>query len=163
MAGGKSRRMGKDKATIVYRGETLLTHAAKLLTAFGCDDSVILGRAESAAGVVDPLPGAGPAANLQAWINGLVLPVRLVVVPVDMPLLTLKHLDALAENDSGGFFEDLYLPFVATVYNPLLQPLVRMKALLATLQLPAVQADKAWQDALTNFNTSDDLKKLSDG
>lgn len=165
MAGGKSRRMGRDKAAILYRGQTLLAHAENLLTAFGCDEHIILGRpGMEKTGTADPLPGEGPAANLTAWADRQTFPVKLVVLPVDMPLLAAEHLRLLDNDTGGGFFEDLYLPLVATLHTPIPQskpePIVRMKDLLQALQLKPVKPPETIRGALINFNSPEQLNAL---
>ena len=160
VAGGKSRRMGRDKASIVYNGQTLLDHAATLLDEFGTSDIVILGKPDMEKGIADTLPNGGPAANLQAWINARPLPVKIVVLPVDMPLLTLEQLHMLDRNPNGGFFDDLYLPLITTINRPILEPVTRMKDLLVALSLCPEAVPCAWQRSLTNFNSKADLDRL---
>lgn len=158
LAGGQSRRMGRDKANIVFNGKTLLHHAVDLLDNFGVDDHIILGRPDAIFGQPDPLPGEGPAANLVAWIKAQTPPFKLVVLPVDMPLLTLEHLQMLDNNPEGGYFEDLYLPLVALVKAPLTGTTPRMKTLLAQMGISPVTAPAKWRKSLTNFNRPSDFK-----
>lgn len=170
VAGGKSRRMGQDKADILYRGKSLLEHAVDLLASFGVRQTIVLGKPDHAFGIADPLPNAGPAANIAAWVSALYQgnssqatakePLQLVILPVDMPLLGRVQLQALNANENGGYFDDLYLPLIATVDRPLSCNGARMKDLLTALKLNAVAVQKAWQPALTNFNSVADLEAL---
>lgn len=170
VAGGKSRRMGSDKAAILYRSKSLLTHATDLLASFGVNETIVLGKPDHALGMADPLPGAGPAANIVAWINNFYRkdpkqdisqgPIRLVILPVDMPLLGIEQLQALCACERGGYFDDLYLPLVATIDQPLACEGNRMKDLLTTLEIKAITAPKKWQKALRNFNSAIDFKAL---
>jgi len=163
VAGGKSRRMGRDKAAIIFEGQTLLDRAATLLRASAPDQIIILGRPAHKYGIEDPLPDAGPAANLTTWINKQPLPLRLTVLPVDMPLLTSEQLQALEACPKGAFFEDLYLPLTATIREPISDQVVRMKDLLRALDLQAIPVQKTWQKALTNFNSANDIDTLLGG
>lgn len=171
VAGGKSRRMGSDKAAILYKNKSLLDHAIDLLALFGVKETIVLGRPGHAHGVADPLLGAGPAANIVAWINGLYQsgsksartrePLRLVILPVDMPLLSIEQLQVLNKHKKGGYFDDLYLPLVATVDRPISCSGPRMKDLLAALKIEPVTAPTTWQPALKNFNSIADLEALN--
>jgi molybdopterin-guanine dinucleotide biosynthesis protein A len=71
LAGGRSRRMGRDKPELLYGGETLLQRAARLYSA--CFDRVYLSVGDSEkytdAGVeriADVFCGCGPMAGLHA-------------------------------------------------------------------------------------------------
>jgi len=160
MAGGKSRRLGRDKAELLYKNKPLLDHAIDLLSACHLNKTIILGRAHPL-GIADPLPDAGPAANLKSWINAQPHPVHLTVIPVDMPLLRLVQINALRTTPTGGYFDDLYLPFAATVTHPVVGTILRMKDLLSALALPKVSVPPHWQNALGNFNTAEDFQRLT--
>jgi len=66
LAGGRSRRMGEDKAGIVIDGETLVERAAKMLVGI-CSSSVVADNGRNLhpdlESVVDG-PGRGPAAGI---------------------------------------------------------------------------------------------------
>lgn len=95
LAGGRSRRMGSDKALLEFRGETMLqTQVNKMRAAVG--DCIVVGRAEAGEGVetiVDTYPGEGPLGGILTalahtgdWI---------IVLACDMPLVgegTLREL-----------------------------------------------------------------------
>jgi molybdopterin-guanine dinucleotide biosynthesis protein A len=88
LAGGESRRFGSPKADAVYEGETL-AHRAWRLLGEACDDRVLVGPG----GVDDP--GTGPVAAIAAGLRAAAHDVA-VVVPVDMPRLTVGALHELA-------------------------------------------------------------------
>ena len=163
VAGGKSRRMGRDKAAILFDGKPLLEHALSALEGLKPEQAFILGRPSHLLGLADPFPGEGPAANLKAWINKQSLPFQLLVLPVDMPLLDGRHLSTLINNPRGAYFDDLYLPFFATISSPVTASVTRMKDLLQALDLEAIPVPKGWKQVLTNINTPSDLKQLIDG
>jgi len=160
LAGGQSRRMGKDKATIIFNGQTFLDHTIQLLKKWGSDDIVVLGRPDIPLGIRDPREGAGPAANLQAWINTQKPPFRMAVLPVDMPLLSVTQLHKLDSNPTGGFFDDLYLPIITTIGGFLPKKVSRMKDLLSVLSLQPIAIPDAWRNELTNFNTVESIRRL---
>jgi molybdopterin-guanine dinucleotide biosynthesis protein A len=90
LCGGRSVRMGLDKATIEVGGVTLLERAVTRLRAV-CDPVLVApGDVSPAAGayvsVADELPGAGPLGGLVAALRAS--PHRLLaVVAVDLPWL----------------------------------------------------------------------------
>jgi molybdenum cofactor guanylyltransferase len=89
LVGGASTRFGSPKEVAEYEGETLRDRAWRLLGA-ACHERLAVGPG----GLADP--GTGPVAaiatGLRAATHELV-----VVVPVDMPLLTLEALHSLAD------------------------------------------------------------------
>ena len=87
LAGGFSRRMGTDKAQLVWQGQTLLERAVDLLLPL-CGDVVIASSMAAhvhplAQRVAEPEPGQGPLGAVLAAAG----PEWSLVVPVDMPLL----------------------------------------------------------------------------
>lgn len=88
LAGGQSRRFGSPKAEAVFDGETLAERAWRLL-GDACDERLLVGPG----GLDDP--GTGPVAAIAAGLRAASHEVA-VVVPVDMPLLTVEALHALA-------------------------------------------------------------------
>ncbi|MBL4836868.1 MAG: NTP transferase domain-containing protein [Kordiimonadaceae bacterium] len=115
LAGGTSTRMGTDKALLTHKGLTLLQHARALLHTLDISETIILGRPNEPDGRKDYAPGEGPAANIAAFINTQKSPFKLVVLPVDMPLIETEQIAHLMSLKQGGFFEDLYLPFYVKI------------------------------------------------
>ncbi len=120
MAGGQSRRFGRDKALLVLDGEPLLARAVRLLRPLS-DDVLVLGPPHRAAVVPgirvisDEVPGMGPLGGIATALRAARYPAVLVVA-TDMPLLQpalLRHLIALSQDAdvviprSGGFTEQL--------------------------------------------------------
>lgn len=161
VAGGKSTRMGRDKATLTYQGISLLGRAQALMRASGTTKYFILGRPFIEHGLPDPLPDAGPAANLKAWINKREYPFKLTVLPVDMPLLSPAEIRVLTAEENGAYFDDLYLPFTATVTGQIEADAVRMKDLLAALSLTMIPVPDDSKERLKNINTPDEFAALS--
>lgn len=94
LAGGASRRMGRDKALLPWQGRPLLDHMLALLAAAGVERSVVSGDRPEHDGLPDRRPGQGPLGGLAT--AAAVLPdCRLLVVPVDMPMLAPARLVAL--------------------------------------------------------------------
>jgi len=104
MAGGESRRMGRDKALLAWGEGTLLDHAAARLAAVCAEVRILTGDkpryADRGLSVdVDAMAGGGPLAGLAAAL-AVAAPRPVLLLGVDMPFVTsalLRHLrDALA-------------------------------------------------------------------
>jgi molybdenum cofactor guanylyltransferase len=100
LCGGRSRRMGVDKATITFDGSTLLERALARLDEV-CDPVLIAGgdAPRTVAGrrsVVDVVSGAGPLSGLVAALRAS--PHRLLaVVAVDLPWIDPRLVRLVAE------------------------------------------------------------------
>jgi molybdopterin-guanine dinucleotide biosynthesis protein A len=99
LAGGKSTRMGQDKATLTLNGRTLLEHALAALRQV-CRDVAILGRYElysSLAPVYEDIyPGCGPLGGIHTALSNAQTPYSLIIA-VDTPFLMPEFLSYLAE------------------------------------------------------------------
>jgi molybdopterin-guanine dinucleotide biosynthesis protein A len=93
LAGGKSRRMGSDKALVAFAGRPLIARAVKTLSDAGLSVTIAGARPEFESALAayapivrDPQPGLGPLAGICAALEAA--PARyLVFLPVDLPLL----------------------------------------------------------------------------
>ena len=171
LAGGKSKRMGQDKALVTLSGEPLAVRQAKVLEQAGCSPVVLVGRQPGLSSLgLQVLSGESAAAHpLTGIVHALEsLPDQLVLFcPVDLPGLTPIHVAALLE---------LQAPCTAvgpSGVQPLLCVLgpneLSMARDLLTLEgsatalvsgLPSVQLPSV---ALINCNSPDDIASFSDG
>ena len=90
LAGGKSTRMGKDKALLIWEGTTMANHLAKLMSAF-CNEVIISGDPillDSIPGkkIPDGSPDLGPMGGILSCLHQIETPFA-VIVPCDMPFL----------------------------------------------------------------------------
>jgi molybdopterin-guanine dinucleotide biosynthesis protein A len=99
LAGGKSTRMGQDKAAVAFNGRTLLEHALAALREVS-SDVAILGKHElyGALGPVyeDIFPGCGPLGGIHAALSNSKAQFNLIIA-VDTPFLSPKFLSYMAE------------------------------------------------------------------
>ena len=99
LAGGKSTRMGQDKAAVTLNGRTLLEHALAALREV-CQDVAILGKHElyGALGPVyeDIFPGCGPLSGIHAALTNSQTKFNLIIA-VDTPFLAPAFLSYMAE------------------------------------------------------------------
>jgi molybdopterin-guanine dinucleotide biosynthesis protein A len=104
LAGGKSTRMGQDKAAVTLNGRTLLEHALAVLREV-CRNVAILGSHElygSLAPVYEDIfPGCGPLGGIHAALAGSQTQFNLITA-VDTPFLGPAFLSYLAERATAG-------------------------------------------------------------
>jgi molybdenum cofactor guanylyltransferase len=119
LAGGASRRMGRDKAFVEVAGVRLLDRVLAVLDGL-CDEVLVasgsgrrleVGRGE----VADVLPGGGPLAGIVAGLEAATHPL-VAVVAVDLPYASAAVLRVLADCWTGE-------PAVVPVVGGRLQPL----------------------------------------
>ncbi|SDD39064.1 molybdenum cofactor guanylyltransferase [Kordiimonas lacus] len=161
LAGGRSSRMGQDKAEIEIDGRRMLDRACDLAAEVGSDRVVVLGRPDHPLGVADEQPFAGPARAIAAYLPRLQKPARILVLPVDMPFLKPNHIKALLANTPGAYFDDMYLPFTALVQEGVTIIGDRIRDLHAAFGVTSIPSDPAWGDALVNINTPAVLAQIA--
>lgn len=172
LAGGASRRMGRDKAELGWRGRPLLQHMRRLLGELGLERIVISGDRPEVDGIADLHPGRGPLGGLASVAVGLP-DAMLLVVPVDMPCLDAALLRALLDAEPAGpvhYAErplPMRLPLDAALRgwfrDWLAQPdapraVHRLHAKLGSLALPV---DPTALPRLANANTPADWEQLN--
>lgn len=105
LAGGRSARMGRDKAMLPYRGRTLLDHMVARLHASGARRVLVSGPPRTGyASVPDRQPELGPLGGIHAVVTtlaGTPDSTRLLIVPVDMPALSIPILATLLQPSPG--------------------------------------------------------------
>jgi len=89
LAGGQSRRMGRDKALLPWHGHTLLDHMIRLVRKVA-DPVQVVGRAP----LPDRLPGLGPLSGISTGLEASSTDANLFVA-VDLPFLTEDFLNFL--------------------------------------------------------------------
>ncbi|MDV2452082.1 molybdenum cofactor guanylyltransferase [Xanthomonas hortorum] len=173
LAGGRSSRMGQDKALLPWRGRPLVAHMQALLRDAGALDVVISGDRPGYAGIADAQPDLGPLGGLASVIEHVADATTLIVVPVDMPLLSKPLLDRLlAPPDQRCVaFEDEMLPMrvcVDGVVREVLSALMAgaassrsLRALQRSLQCHRVAVTASERGAFVNCNTPEQWSQLS--
>jgi len=180
LAGGKSTRMGRDKATVIVEGQPLWRRQLATLTATGAHEIFISGKSTGPymhAGIEvleDLHPDCGPLAGLEAALRRMQTPL-LCVLAIDLPWMTAPYLSQLVEKafhekcgvvpQAGDRFEPLaavypraMLPLVEEQLSALdysMQPLIR-RAVERNLVTPYAIADEDCP-LFRNVNTPADL------
>ena len=181
LAGGESRRMGTDKAVLLFGGLSLLERTARTALFAGLT-VLVAGRARPDGWqtpkvdfVLDAAPGRGPLGGLETALKHADGPV--LAVACDMPLLTsealiwLRDRAAASTSEHGlvvlneGQWEPLF-----SVYAPACLPLIESRLAAGRLSLHGLieAGDFARADApgwvaaqLVNINTPEELRRLS--
>lgn len=100
LAGGKSSRMGRDKAFLEIGGQTLLAHQIELVQAAGATEIFISGRADTDYSnfglpvLQDEFPDIGPLGGIHAALGAAQYPLVLILA-VDLPAMTSRFLNSL--------------------------------------------------------------------
>ncbi|MEO1574085.1 MAG: NTP transferase domain-containing protein [Pseudomonadota bacterium] len=179
LAGGQSRRMGRDKALLERDGQSLLATAAGLLDAV-CGEVFVSVREATSEGerarwpqIADRYGGLGPADGIVSAMSRF--PTRgWLVLACDLPRLSAATLQSLvAQRDTScdatafrSLRDDLPEPLCA-IYEP--SSLTTMQSYLARdvrcprkmlLNMNTHLLAPAAADALANANTPDDWAEL---
>ena len=107
LAGGQSRRMGTDKATLLFAGEPLWARQLRVLRELGPESLFVSARARPAwcpaevEVVLDEGPARGPLSGVAAALARMQT-THLLVLAVDLPRMTTGHLRILREHALPG-------------------------------------------------------------
>ncbi|MBP2640770.1 MAG: molybdenum cofactor guanylyltransferase [Firmicutes bacterium] len=120
LAGGRSRRMGKDKAELPWKSGTLLTEAVDKLRLF-CKEVIVVGPQRPLEREVrwtqDRYVGKGPLAGLHAGLEEASFDSALIL-PCDMPTLPVRVLEEMVLVANSKKF-DVVLPVHSEGNEPL--------------------------------------------
>ncbi|MBT2767392.1 molybdenum cofactor guanylyltransferase [Stenotrophomonas sp. ISL-67] len=171
LAGGQSRRMGRDKAMLPWNDASLLAHMRALLLQAGAEPVRVSGAYPAFGGVEDMLAGQGPLGGLHSVLR--TLPDGIAwVVPVDMPRLDVSLLHQLREAPPAAcvIFAGQPLPMRLRVDAATRAQLDQMlagahgprslHALQESLGVLALDPDEHASARLTNCNTPEQWKEL---
>jgi len=174
LAGGQSRRMGEDKALLTLgNGNTLLQQSIYLLQKTGIEDVVVSGDRDG--GIADQIAGLGPLSAIESVIHKTHA-TRLLIIPVDMPLLTKALLNQLlnkADQDESVYYSQHYLPLnlaVTLKTKKLIRHLLEqpdkkhrsVKNLLEQIPTKILDFKKNQASALSNINTPEQWLHIQD-
>lgn len=158
LAGGRSSRMGRDKARLEFKGRPLVQHMMDILRAAGLKDIYISGSVEGYPCIPDEQPFAGPAGGINNFLRKKPGYRGYLFVPVDMPLLSAEILGALLAQDDGGYFISRPLPLF------LRQPITSgesgsVRGIIEKNHLYPLDMPPAFEAAMMNVNTPQDWEK----
>ena len=158
--------MGEDKAGLVYGGQTLLDHARALLEAAGCSSIYVSGRPDEPDGLEDTNPGGGPAHAIIDMLDRFRSQAEgILVIPVDMPKLTIDHLVPLlaAPRPVARIWDGYPLPawFSCGLAPPDREDIWSIKRLLASVEAESLTLPAGLMEGLENVNTPEAFARLT--
>jgi molybdopterin-guanine dinucleotide biosynthesis protein A len=175
LAGGKSSRMGTDKAMLKIDGVPLAINSKDSITPF-CDDVIISVNSSNAADftgfhtVIDDVYGQGPIGGIARCLEASSSEVNLVFacdIPYIDPFTVLRMLsyiddfDIIVPSFAPGKSEPLYGVYRKTVvpfaYNMLAKGQRRVSELFEKCRTKIIRMDDGGRYA--NLNTEDDVEK----
>jgi len=188
LTGGKSRRLGRDKAAVDHGGRTLLARSVELARRFCLQVYVSVrdSKASATCGLddcdlnwlPDETAGQGPIGGIATGLKRLKSP--LLVLPCDLPLLSAalverlvtarKHRPAMAVVTAFSQPVTSYLEPLVAVYEPEALELLRMACSRGVFALRAAIPAQRWHRvayseaesaAFLNINTPEDIERLS--
>ena len=182
LAGGESRRMGKEKTTLLFRGKPLWQTQLDLLRKLNPTELFVSARADPSwrptdvKFVADDSPSHGPMSGLAAALAQLQTE-HLLALATDMPFVTEKYLEFLCSQIEPGRgvipkIDDRFEPLaaiypreaLADVQSALLgkdfslQPLARRLAAEGKLQVVSITSPE--KELFRNLNEPSDLAAL---
>jgi molybdenum cofactor guanylyltransferase len=162
LAGGRSSRMGRDKAMLEIDGVTMLERAIDLVRRSGLEPAIVgsfdeTPRGASVREIPDDWPGAGPLGGIATALHGTRTTSNLVIA-CDMPYLTPGWLEFLLRRARASDHIDAIVPMnvrgpepLCAVYHQRAEPRIRQALesgirkitdALAELQIDYVERDE---------------------
>ena len=157
LAGGRSSRMGQNKALLDYHGTPLLDHMIALLKSAGLNNVYVSGEFEGYRCIPDNAPHEGPAYAIYDVLKHLASYDGVLFVPVDMPLLNVGALRFLMAQENGGYFENAPLPAFITKPCPEIR-VKSVKAFLKALDIASPPLPQEFEIGMKNTNTPEEWK-----
>jgi molybdenum cofactor guanylyltransferase len=162
LAGGKSTRMGRDKAFVEYEGRTLLARALDLARSVSSGVWIVGSKekfAEFAPVVEDVFRDCGPLSGIHAALRGSLTELN-VVLAVDMPFVSSAFLEYLITHARSAPDEAVVVPRSEGRRQPLCAVYRREFALVAERALQARQnrIDRLFDEVHTRVIEQEELE-----
>lgn len=158
LAGGRSSRMGQDKALLDYNGKPLIDHIIGVLEQAGLSDIYVSGNLKGYWCIPDRKQHEGPACAIRDILQYLDDYDGTLFVPVDMPLLTPEILEPLLVKHEGAFYEGYFLPaYITSLCSDTNASSVR--ELLGKIGVEAIALSKEFKPFMNNSNTPEDWQE----
>ena len=159
LAGGRSSRMGQNKALLAYQGKPLIEHMIDVLRKSGIEKIFISGDVDGYDCLRDQAPFIGPAEAIKSIIKRLSGYAGFLFVPVDMPLLKPDMLHLLLQQKEGGYFIDWPLPAFITPPYPESEK-KSVQGLLDDYGIYPVALPEHFSSSMKNANTPQDWAEI---
>lgn len=180
LAGGESRRMGQDKATLPFRGKSLWQIQLDLLRKLQPAQILVSARTDpdwrppEVEFVADEQPGRGPLSGIATTLSRITTG-HLLALAIDMPFMTANYLRSLCERVESNhgvlpvignraeplaaiYPRDAYVDFVDALSGRdfSLQSLARK--LITSRKLLPIHVSKEEEQLFRNLNEPRDLE-----
>ncbi len=159
LAGGRSSRMGRNKALMEYNGRPLIDHMTYILKRAGVNNILISGEVDDYQGIPDETPFDGPAKAMENIMRRYPAYDGFLFVPVDMPLLEPEALQTLLDCPNGAYFSGYPLPAFITAFLSE-TGVSSVKELLEVLGVPSVALPQQFQPMMSNTNTPEEWQEV---
>jgi molybdopterin-guanine dinucleotide biosynthesis protein A len=178
LAGGKSERMGTDKAFLDLKGQAFIERILQVTKGLTKEVMVIANTSQyESLGVPvypDLIEDCGPVGGIYTAMQQIKTP-YLLVLSCDIPLLeiaVLEHLIAQSIPCDANILttKERWQPLTA-IYNSRTSPVfkkaldrntLKLRSLLSSMDLHTIACPDALIPCLNNINTPDDLKNVRD-
>jgi len=159
LAGGRSSRMGQNKALLDYGGIPLLEHMIHLVKKAGIKRVLISGLVQGYECIPDDTPFEGPAKAILTVLHTVKDSGGFLFVPIDMPLLEPEILKFLMIQKGGGYYRGWPLPvYLAPPYQKSNESSVR--GLLEDFHINPMDLPNLYLPTMANINTPPEWKKV---
>ena len=176
LAGGKSSRMGEDKASLMFYGSRLVDHVAKALTVSAITSIFVSGKIEGYAGIADVTLNKGPVGGICSSLIHCYEKnfTKVLIIPVDMPLISpavIKLLIASSDDSAFTHFEGKPLPLAVKITEPIANFCAKtnlnlangeemsVKSFLKNFTRSAIKVPENLTKDLTNANTTNEWQE----
>lgn len=164
LAGGKSSRMGQDKAFLSYNGVFFIDHMIKILQEVGLEDIYVSGDIDGYPCIPDSVEYKGPAQAIEGVLNTLNQSYdSALFVPVDMPIITPEILSNLIipldTGVNGRYFKNHPLPIFIKILTHHTNA-TSVKDLIKYHPIQSLHLPNKFSPFMKNLNTPEDFKKV---
>ncbi|MFZ3228892.1 MAG: molybdenum cofactor guanylyltransferase [Pseudobdellovibrio sp.] len=176
LAGGKSSRMGEDKALLNIQNKTLLEYQyEKLISILGKQNVLVSGKYPSFKYLMDQKTELGPLGGIISVVQNFSKLNYFLFLPVDMPNISVQTLNYLIQKSQENLesncwtFKNYEMPLVlknhslleATLVKLLEQPksFCSVRRLCQSLDYQVIETDEFNKNEFLNANTMKEWKK----
>jgi molybdopterin-guanine dinucleotide biosynthesis protein A len=173
LVGGKSSRMGQDKASLPYKGKRLVDVVADAVREAGIENIYVSGEIDGYTSLPDLLLDRGPMGGICSSAVRLHKQYeRVLFIPVDMPHINAELLNLLIAESTACHFKNHPLPCQLLLERKTMRQLdaaaqtlarkqkLSVKSFLVDLGSAAITPPEHLQKALTNTNTPEEWQEV---
>jgi molybdenum cofactor guanylyltransferase len=162
LAGGRSSRMGTNKAFLEYREKPLIEHMMGLLKEAGGKEVWVSGSLAGYPCIPDEENFEGPAMAIRTVLNCFERAdvSGVLFVPIDMPTLTPNLLRELGRRQGGAYYQGWPLPAFLP-FKEISPKDKSVKGLLRTMRILAREIPEGHYSCFINANTPEEWREAA--